>query len=168
MKIQTPYMAASDALFERMRLAFSKEALALYEEPVEPPKVDQGTPQTVAPFNVWVDFLPQSDDTQGSATNHEIMSSFVLDIYCVAKHTNRNKAVQILQTYVNTACMGILADATLGRTVNNSIPRLTDAGVDATPEKQFIAAAVVEVTLKTASVCPKELKELITNANRSN
>lgn len=168
MELQTPYMAASNALFERMKLAFSPDGLALYGGEIKAPKVDQGTPKDVAPFHVWVDFLPGSNDSQGSATTAEIMTTFALDVYCVAKHTNRNKAVEILQTYVNSVCMSIIADATLCRAVNNAIPRIADAAVDTTPEKQYVAAAVVEVQLKTASICPKEFKELVRNATYSN
>lgn len=168
MNLQTPYMAASNALFERMKLAFSPAGLALYEEKVEAPKVDQGMPKTIAPFHVWVDFLPGSNDARGSATTSEIMATFALDIYCVTKHTNRNKAVETLQAYMNSVCMSILADATLNRAVNNAIPRIADAAVDTTPEKQYVAAAVIEVSLMTASVCPREFKELVRNAANSN
>lgn len=168
MKLQTPYMAASNALYERMQLAFSQDGIALYEGDVAAPKVDQGTPKTIAPFHVWVDFLPGSNDARGSATTAEIMTTFALDVYCVAKHTNRNKAVETLQTYVNSVCMSILADATLNRAVNNAIPRIADAAVDTTPEKQYVAAAVIEVSLMTASVCPKEFKELVRHATNSN
>lgn len=170
MRLQTPYMAAANALYERMKLAFSPEGLAIYgkEKPIKAPEVSQGAPKTIAPFHVWVDFLPFANATQGSATTAEIMTNFALDVYCVAKHSDRNKAVEILQTYVNSVCMSITADATLWRTVNNAIPRISDAAVDATPEKQYVAAAVIEVTLKTASVCPREFKELVRNAANSN
>lgn len=168
MNLQTPYMAASNALFERMKLAFSKDGLALYEEELPTPKVDQGLPKTITPFHVWVDMLPGSNDSRGSATTAEIMTNFALDVYCVTKHTSRNKAVETLQAYVNSVCMSILADATLNRAVNNAIPRIADAAVDTTPEKQYVAAAVIEVSLMTASICPKEFKELVRNATNSN
>lgn len=168
MNLQTPYKAASDALYERLKLAFSDAGLALYGYSVQKPKVDQGTPRNVEPFHVWVDFLPFGNASQGSATTHEIMTNFALDVYCVAKNSDRNKAVDTLQTYINSVCMAITADATLNRAVNNAIPRISDAAVDSTPEKQFIAAAVIEVTLKTASICPTEFKELVRNAASSN
>lgn len=165
MDLQTPYKAASDALFKRMQLAFSDDGLALYGETKPPqPKVDQGTPRNIAPFHVWVDFLPYSNSAQGSATSHELATNFALDVYCIATHANRNKAVDALQMYVNSVCMAITAEATLGKAVNNAIPRISDAAVDGTSDKKHIAAAVIEVTLKTASICPKEFKELVRNA----
>lgn len=159
--LQTPFERAARALYGRMITVFSADGLALYEDAPKRPDVSFGTPSVVKPFAVWVDMLPFGVRSTGSATTHEVAVEFAIDVYCVTKHSNRDVAVNTLQKYVNSIYMGVSADATLGRSVNNAIPRISDAGVDVTAEKQYIAAAVVEVTCKVASVCPKEFRELV-------
>ncbi len=157
----TPYQRAANGLHERMKRVFSPEGLALHDEPPTAPKVFLGIPRDIPPFCVWVDFLPHATTNEGGATSSENQYTFALNVYCVAKHTDRNKAVDTLQKYIGSVCMGISAAATLGRAVDNAIPTVGEAGVDSTPENQYIAAASVEVVCKVAAVCPQEFKELV-------
>lgn len=158
---RTPYARTAQALFERMKLVFSDKGLALHEEPPKKPEVSLGIPRTIPPFCVWVDILPHGATNDGGATTSENQYTFALNVYCVAKHSDRNKAVDALQKYVDSVCMGISAGATLNRSVDSATPSLGEAGVDATPENQYIAAASVEVVCKVAAVCPREFKELV-------
>lgn len=158
---RTPYARTANALYERMQKVFSDEGLAIHEEPPKKPSVSLGLPRNISPFCVWVDFLPHASENEGGATSSENTYTFALNVYCVAKHSDRNTAVNTLQKYIDSVCMGISAAATLNRSVNNAIPRIGEAGVDSTPENQYIAAASVEVVCKVSAVCPREFKELV-------
>ena len=157
----TPYEAAAEELTRRVRKVLSKEGLAVYDGDTPEPSVHYGLPATVGPWCVWVDPLPHSVETSGGASGHEHGTEFSLYVDCVAKSRKREDAVRALQRYANSVYMGVMADATLNRTVNNALPRLFDSGCDVTNDKQFICAAVVEVRCKTFTMCPHEFRELI-------
>jgi len=163
--ITTPYMVAAEALYERMQTVYGSAGIALYENVVPVPPVTMGTPLNVKAFHVWVDMLPYNSSTSGSASNHEAASAFSLNVYLVAKHSDRNECVRILQTYINSSIYGILADATLGGRVGNCIPRIEDVGIDQDQNKQYIAAAAIEVSVKTFSMCPQEFRALVEGGN---
>lgn len=159
--MNTPYAAAALALFKRMETVFSDEGIALYDEPPMKPSVSFGIPRNIPPFCIWVDFLPHSPINEGGATIGANQYGFALSVFCIATNSDRNKAVDTLQKYVNSVCQGVAAGATLDRTVDNAIPCIGESGVDFTNENKYIAAASVEVTCKVASVCPHEFKELV-------
>ncbi len=159
--MDTPYYAAARALFKRMQTVFSDEGIALYQEPPKKPSVSLGIPRNIPPFCVWVDFLPHSPNNGGGATIGANQYGFALSVYCIATNSDRNKAVDTLQKYVNSVCLGVSAGATLDRTVDNAIPSIGEAGIDSTPDNKYIAAASVEVVCNVASVCPHEFKELV-------
>ncbi|OFK25014.1 hypothetical protein [Olsenella sp. HMSC062G07] len=166
MRLQTPYERAASALFERLRLVLSDAGLALYAEPVPVPQLTFGSPANKRPNVVWLDPLPMMASTSGSATSFENQTTFTLTVFCMSRHTDRNVAIANVQRYVNSVYMGVMADATLGRNVDNAIPRVTETGSDATPDKQYIVAASVDVTCKASSMCPREFKELVADASR--
>lgn len=166
MRLQTPYERAAKALYERLQLVLSDAGLALYAEPVPKPQLSFGAPVNKRPNTVWLDPLPMTVSTNGSATSFENQTTFALTVFCMSRHTDRNVAVANVQRYVNSVYMGVMADATLGRQVDNAIPRVSETGSDSTPEKQYIVAASVDVTCKASSMCPREFKELVADASR--
>lgn len=164
MSLQTPYERAADALYERLKVVLSKDGLALYEEPPAIPQVSLGNPVNKAANCVWLDPLPMTVSTNGSATSHENKTTFALTVFLLSKHSDRNKAIANVQRWVNSVYMGVMADATLGRSVDNAVPRMSEVGSDSTTEKQYIVGASVDVTCTAYSMCPKEFKELVRNA----
>lgn len=164
MSLALPYSNASKALYERMRLVLSKDALAMYDEDVKVPKVDRFLGRDRPPFFVWTNPLARSTSSLAGATSWEYKSEFSLYVYMFATHANPDVALSSVEHWMNSAFMGVSADATLGRTVDCAIPRMSDSGYDTTPEKRYVVAAELEVTCKVASVCPKEFKELVRNA----
>lgn len=166
MSLAVPYARAAEALFERVRLVLSKDALAMYEgDPVKVPTVSRFIGSKRPPFFVWTNPLARSTSSRGSATSHEYKAEFSLYVYMFATHSDPEEALRNVNAWMNSAFMGVSADATLGRAVDCAIPRMSDSGYDTTPEKKYVVAAELEVTCKVAAICPKEFKELVRNAN---
>lgn len=161
----TPYDAAARAVCDRLRVVLSEGALALYDgDPVRVPVVSFGIGPSRPPFLVWVNPLARSVSTSGSATSHEYSTAFSIFVYLMATHADLDEAVRNVNTWLNSAYMGIAAEATLGRSVDCAVPRISDSGYDTTPDKKHVVAAELEVACRVASVCPHEFKELIANA----
>lgn len=167
MSLAVPYSAASDALFERLRLVLSEQALGMYGEGVKVPEVSRFMGSKRPPFYVWMNPLARSTSSRGGATAHEFQTEFSFFVYMFATHAKPEEALMNVNCWVNSVFAGVSADATLGRAVDCAIPRMSDSGYDTTPEKKYVVAAEMEVTCKVFAVCPQEFKELVRNANRS-
>lgn len=166
MSMSLPYANASNALLDRIKLVLSKDGLALYGEDVAVPTVDRFLGKKRPPYFVWTDPLAKSTSTTGGATSWQYSIEFSLYVYMFATHTDPEMALSAVSHWMNSAFLGISAEATLGGTVDIAIPRMSDSGYDTTPDKKYVVAAELEVMCKVASVCPNELRELVRNAGK--
>lgn len=165
--MRTPLVDAPKALKERIELVLSESGLKAAFPGVKSLKVPMVTDhlgQTRPHFYVWVEPIARLVASSGSATCHESRIEFDLSAYLFAQHVKFDVAVETVNRWVTAIVLGVAADASLGKTVDSAIARVSDAGYDETPEKRFIAAAQIDVRCAVFSQCPSIFKELIANA----
>lgn len=156
------YELASKALYERLSLSLT-EGLSLFDD-AKQPTVTYGIGSKRPPFHVWVNPLARAVSTGGSVSGHEYRTEFAFYVYLTATHTDLDEAVRLVNMWAWAAYMGVSAEATLGRSVDLAIPRVSDSGYDTTPDKKHIAVIELEVTCTVTAICPQEFKEMVRNA----
>lgn len=154
-----PAIQARNALYERLVKVFPK--LQGFQEP----SVTLGFPNNEPPFYVAVDEIVDVASTEGAASMGHAKVTFELNVFICAVHRELVTAADTLLSYIDTVFSAILADHTLGMSVDNSFPAVTNAGTSADSSKRYIAAANVTITCSVASACPAWIKEALSDCD---
>ena len=129
------------------------------------PKVYLGFPVNEPPFYVAVDEVTDYLGTTGAVSMGHAEVEWTCRVWCFAQHTSLQTASDALLAYCEALIMAVLADNTLGGTVDNAFPGIETAGTSADGSKRYIAAASVAVRCSLFSVCPAEIREVIANVD---
>lgn len=160
MPVVIPSTAVRDVLYERLRAVFSSTAFRdLYA--VKEPAVSLGFPASEPPFYVAVDEICDTAQTSGATSTQCAGVSFTVHVWCFAEHRELKVAADTLMAYVDVVIASVVADHTLGMSVDNAMASILAAGTAANGSKRHSAAATVDITCETRSACPKEIKEVI-------
>lgn len=150
---------ARDVILGRIQKAVSKWD-ELYPG-IQAPKVCDGYPATEPPFYIAVDTIATTANVTGQSTIGAGRWEFSVSVLCFARNTDKVVASEALMSYVDAAFRCVMADQTLGRTVDNAFPSLDAAGTAADTSKRTLAAASVSVRCSLFSVCTQEFKEAV-------
>lgn len=156
-----PAAKARDELKRRLELVFSEECMGALYPGAKVPKVYLGFPVSEPPYYAAVDEIAEAVETAGAVTIGHAKVSFDLHVWLFARHTDLKVAADSLLAYIDAVFACVMADHTLGMSVDNSLPAVETAGTSADSSKRYIAAASVRVTCTVASACPAYVKEAI-------
>ena len=154
-----PAIQARDVLYERLKKVFAKL------DGCQKPEVCRGFPTNEPPFYVAVDEIVDTATTEGAASMGHAKVAFELNVFLCAVHRELLVASNTLLAYIDAVFSSVLADHTLGMTVDNSFPAVSMAGTSADSSKRYIAAANVTVSCEIASACPAWVKEAINDSD---
>lgn len=159
-----PARPARDALRHRLEAVF--DAWGDLCPGVSAPRVTNGFPVDEPPCYVAVDTITDNPSTAGAATMGHVELQFDLNVWLMATNADLQRASDALTAYQSAVFAAVLADQSLGRTVDWSMPKAVTGGTAADGSKRYIAACKVAVTCGVGSVCPAEIKEIVDAANR--
>ena len=155
------FAEARDQLHERVDRLFASSAFMELYPGIQAPKVYKGFPVNEPPFYVAVDEIVDTAATSGAVSMGHAQLDFTVRVWCFARHTSQETAADTLLAYVDAVFKAVLADHTLGTTVDNSFPSIETAGTSADGSKRYLAAAAVAVQCSVFSKCPASIKEAI-------
>lgn len=158
------FAAARDEVYRRLCAVFGSMAFANLYGDVERPKVFRGFPTTEPPFYVAVDEIASDVRATGSASMWHAEYEFGIKVYLFAQHVDLLTASNTMLAYLDAAMAAILADATLGGTVDNALPAVDTEGTAADSSRRYMAAAQMTVACRVYSACPAEIVEAINEA----
>lgn len=155
-----PFIAAKDEVYRRLSVIFDPEifrGLCDYQAP----KVFDRYPVNEPPFYVAVDEIVETASTDAAVSMGHATIGFPVNVLACAQHSDLITASNTLMAYINTIFAVVLADQTLGRSVDNSFPSIETAGTAADGSKRYLAAARISINCTVFSKCPREIKEAL-------
>lgn len=160
--------AARNNLYERTKAVFSDECFGSLFPGMTVPDVFLGFPVNEPPFYIAVDEIPEGITADPAASMGHAEVTFELGIWLCTSNRDLLTVADSLIDYECTIIDAICADQTLGRTVDNAFPRVSDTGTAANSSKRYIGAANITVTCSKFSNCPNQIKESVDAVNRKN
>lgn len=160
-----PQTAARDALECRLRSLFGCDAFQpLFPSAVKAPSVSIGFPVNEPPFYVAVDEIVDDLQPGSGATCGQVAIKFRLTVYACARHSDLLKAADTATSYAHAAILCVLADQTLGGSVDHAVPSITGGGTAADGDRKYIATEVVSVECDVWAMCPQEVRDAVEGA----
>ena len=160
-----PQMAARDALERRLESFFGCDAFpSLFPAAVKAPAVSVGFPVNEPPFYVAVDEIVDDLQPGKGATCGQVAVKFRITVYACARNSDLLKAADTAASYAHAAIMCVLADQTLGGSVDHAVPSIAGGGTAADGDRKYIATEVVSVECDAWAVCPQEVRDAVEGA----
>lgn len=160
--------AARNNLHERVKAVFSDECFGALFPGMTIPDVFLGFPVNEPPFYVAIDEIPENTSAGAAVSMGHSEITFDLGIWICASNRELLTVADSLIDYEGVIIDAICADQTLGRTVDNAFPRVTNTGTAANSSKRYIGAANITVACSKFSNCPNQIKEIVDAVNRKN
>lgn len=153
------FVRSRDELHDRLEAVL--EAFGDMHPDVPSPKLYKGFPVGEPPFYVAVDEIIPSASGTGAASIGQDTITWTLGVWVFAKHSNLLTVSDALLTYIETVFATVLADPSLGRTVDNAFPAIEVIGTASDSGKYYIASAQLSIECRAEATCPPEIRQIV-------